>query len=149
MIWIIRKLNNTHLLCNEKTLQIVVDICFIWSLIVIHEDKRPLKRIKTLKLSEALVYKVSSVIGHVLLEHVKVQDLRESTGHYDWHVRPGGIQLRVSRISRHQIWIIEWQVSSVTSRSFQFQFFRKSNLVYFQTHSITFFTNENDLNFKH
>lgn len=70
---------------------------------MIQEDKRPLKWIKTSELSEALVYKVSSVIGHVLLEYVKIQDLRESTGHYDWHVRPGGIQIRVSRISRHRI----------------------------------------------
>lgn len=54
-------------------------------------------------LSEVLVYKVPSVTGHVLLEHVEIQDLRESTGHHDWHVRPGGIPLRVSQISRHQI----------------------------------------------
>jgi len=48
-----------------------------------------------------LVHKVSRVAGHVLLEHVEIQDLRESTSYHDWHVWPGGIQLRVSRISRH------------------------------------------------
>lgn len=54
---------------------------------------------------------VSSVAGHVLLEHVEIRNLRESTSHDDRHVRPGRIHVPVPEIPRH-VWFIERQVSA-------------------------------------
>lgn len=47
-------------------------------------------------------------IGHVLLEQVQVQDLRESTGDDAGHTCTRRLQIHLSKIFCHRIRAIEW-----------------------------------------